>query len=56
MNIQREGDHFIVSSKSGRKYEVYPDRPFCTCPDFLFRCLKKEGSVCKHVEAARGIE
>ncbi|MCX8147144.1 MAG: SWIM zinc finger domain-containing protein [Candidatus Woesearchaeota archaeon] len=40
------------TSKKGRFYEVDIKKPFCTCPDFMFRELKRHG-ICKHIKAAK---
>jgi len=40
------------SSKKGKFYEVDINKPFCTCPAFMFREMKKHG-VCKHIAEAR---
>lgn len=53
MHIRTTGDHFQVKSdSSNRWYDVYPERPFCSCPNFLFRSVKG-GGVCKHIVAVR---
>lgn len=40
------------SSRKGKFYDVDIKKPFCTCPSFIFRQMKKHGA-CKHVVAAR---
>ncbi|MFH1510165.1 MAG: SWIM zinc finger family protein [Candidatus Woesearchaeota archaeon] len=53
MQIKKEKDHYEVKSESSNKwYEVYPDRPFCTCPNFVFRSVRG-GGVCKHIAAVQ---
>ncbi|MFH0979198.1 MAG: SWIM zinc finger family protein [Candidatus Woesearchaeota archaeon] len=53
MNIQKFEDHYKVKSESSNRwYEVFPDRPFCTCPSFIFYSTKK-GGVCKHIKAVQ---
>ena len=53
MQIKKSGDHYKVkSSSSNRWYDVFPDRPFCSCPNFVFRSVKGAG-VCKHIAAVR---
>ena len=50
MNIKKFKDHYKVeSSHKGKFYEVWPNKPFCSCPDFKFRELRKRG-VCKHIK------
>jgi predicted nucleic acid-binding Zn finger protein len=53
MQIKKFGDHYKVKSESSNRwYEVFPDRPFCTCPNFVFRSVKG-GGVCKHIVAVQ---
>lgn len=53
MEIIKDKDHYKVKSTSSKKfYEVYPDRPFCTCPHFIFREVKR-GGICKHIRAVK---
>ena len=53
MQIKKYQDHYKVKSESSNKwYEVFPDRPFCTCPNFLFRSVRK-GGICKHLVAVQ---
>lgn len=50
---KKEGLYKVESSsKKGKFYEVDIKKPFCNCPAFMFRELKRHG-VCKHVLAAR---
>src|SRR5215207_6632216 len=47
MNIQRQGNLYVVPSQSGRgKYTVNPEPKRCTCPDYDFR-----RQPCKHIFA-----
>ncbi len=57
MNIIKEGDKFKVesSSKKGQFYDVYPDKPFCSCPEFKFRLIRTK-TPCKHIKAVRELE
>lgn len=53
MNIRKFQDHYKVKSESSNRwYEVFPERPFCTCPSFLFYAVKK-GGICKHLRAVQ---
>jgi hypothetical protein len=53
MQIKKFEDHYRVKSESSDQwYEVFPDRPFCTCPAFIFYSVKR-GTVCKHVKAVQ---
>ena len=53
MQIKRFQDHYRVKSESSNRwYEVFPDRPFCTCPAFIFFAVKK-GGICKHLRAVQ---
>lgn len=53
VQIKKEKDHYNVKSESSNRwYEVYPDRPFCTCPNFVFRTVRG-GGVCKHIAAVQ---
>lgn len=55
MKILREGKKFKVQSEhsKSRFYEVYPDRPFCNCPQFMYRNIKTK-EPCKHLLAVQG--
>lgn len=52
--IKKSGNKYLVesSSKKGKFYEVDIKKPFCNCPDFMFRELKIHGE-CKHLKAVR---
>ncbi len=56
MNIKKskKKGHYLVESEhsTGKFYEVNPEKPFCTCPQFRFRGLKMHSS-CKHITAVR---
>ncbi|MBU0536340.1 MAG: hypothetical protein KKE20_05205 [Nanoarchaeota archaeon] len=53
MNIKKDGDKYQVeSSRKGKFYEVEIEKPFCSCPQFLYRELKMHGE-CKHIKAVR---
>ncbi|MBU2561526.1 MAG: SWIM zinc finger family protein [Nanoarchaeota archaeon] len=54
MNIKKtkEGYKIESSSRKGNWYEVDPEKPWCDCPAYKFRELKKHG-VCKHIKAVR---
>ena len=56
MNIkklsEKEGLFLVESSTGGKFYEVDPKKPYCTCPAYKFREIKK-GGVCKHISAVR---
>lgn len=56
MNIKKhekqEGLFLVESSTGGKFYEVEPKKPYCTCPAYRFREMKK-GGVCKHISAVR---
>ena len=50
---RKKGAYNVESSHTpGKFYEVHPDRPFCTCPQFRFRGLKMH-SDCKHITAVK---
>lgn len=50
---KKQGFYKVEStSKKGKFYEVDIKKPFCTCPDFMFRELKRHG-VCKHIKEIR---
>lgn len=38
------------ASKKGKFYNIDIEQPFCNCPDFMFREIKKHGK-CKHIKA-----
>lgn len=53
MKIRRiSNNRFNVesSSKKGKFYHIDIEQPFCDCPDFMFREIKKHGK-CKHIKA-----
>jgi len=53
MRIVRRLDHYKVESSSpGVYYDVWPEKPFCSCPAFKFKNTKG-GGMCKHLEAVR---
>ena len=54
MNIlQEEGKYKVESSsKKGLFYEVYPDKPFCSCPEYKFRLIRTK-TPCKHILAVQ---
>ena len=54
MKIKKTKKGFEVesSSRKGEFYLVDPDKPWCDCPAYRFRALKK-GGVCKHITAVR---
>lgn len=54
MNILKEEGKFKVesSSKKGLFYEVYPDKPFCSCPEYKFRLIRTK-TPCKHILAVQ---
>ncbi len=54
MNITRKKDGFEVesSSKKGLFYKVDPQKPWCDCPEYKFREIRRKG-ICKHIKAVR---
>ncbi len=52
MKIQKISDEKfkVESSRKSKFYEVNIEQPFCDCPDFLFREIKRHGK-CKHIIA-----
>ena len=54
MNIKKTDKGYEVesSSKKGSFYKVDCEKPWCDCPAFKFREMKK-GGVCKHITAVR---
>ena len=53
LKSKKEGFYKVESAgHKGKFYEVDINKPFCSCPDFMFREIKKHG-VCKHINAAR---
>jgi predicted nucleic acid-binding Zn finger protein len=44
-------NHFKVVGKTGTYLVVLPN--FCTCDQFVFRCLKTPEKVCYHILAAK---
>lgn len=54
VRIKKSGNKYLVesSSKKGKFYKVDVKKPFCSCPDFMFRELKIHGE-CKHLKAVR---
>jgi len=48
--INKEKYKVESSSKKGKFYNVNIEQPFCDCPDFMFREIKKHGK-CKHIKA-----
>lgn len=49
-------DKYKVESehRKGVFYTVEPDKPFCSCPAFLYR-MRPLGQVCKHIDAVRAV-
>jgi predicted nucleic acid-binding Zn finger protein len=53
MKINKSADHYKVKSESSNRwYDVFPERPFCSCPNFVFRSMRT-GGICKHVAAVQ---
>jgi hypothetical protein len=54
MNIRKTKEGYEIESESskGKWYKVDPAKPWCDCPGYKFRVMKKKG-VCKHIEAVR---
>ena len=52
--IKKSGDRYLVesSSRKGKFYEVDIKKPFCSCPQFMFREIKMHGE-CKHIKEVR---
>ncbi len=57
MKILKEGGAFKVesSSKKGLFYDVHPDKPFCSCPEYKFRLIRTK-TPCKHIKAVQELE
>ncbi len=57
MNIIKEGGKYKVesSSKKGLFYDVHPDKPFCSCPEYKFRLIRTK-TPCKHIKAVHELE
>jgi len=52
MNIQKEGDLWLMeSSEGGKFYEIDLKKNKCSCPQFKYR-LKGKGE-CKHIRAVK---
>jgi predicted nucleic acid-binding Zn finger protein len=50
---ERESVYKVESeSKKGKFYTVQLDQPFCDCPQFMFRGIKKH-APCKHIKAVQ---
>ena len=53
MNIKEEKGHYTVesTSKEGKFYTVDPKKPWCDCPAFKFREMRRKGKlkVCPQV-------
>lgn len=45
--IKLKDKYKVESSQKGVFYDVFPDKPFCSCPAFKFR------RDCKHLNAVR---
>lgn len=53
MRIIKLKDKFKVEShKKGEFYKVDVNKPFCSCPHFMFRLIKT-GGECKHIKAVK---
>ena len=40
------------SHKKGLFYDVWPEKPFCSCPEFKFRLIRTR-TPCKHILAVK---
>ena len=55
MNVlkQKDGTYNVESASSkGKFYNVDPNKPFCSCPGYIFR-YRKSGDICKHIKAVK---
>ncbi|NQU78935.1 SWIM zinc finger family protein [Candidatus Woesearchaeota archaeon] len=54
MIIRKNDDVYEIesSSEKGTFYTVEPDKPWCDCPTYKFRELRRKG-LCKHIKAVR---
>lgn len=53
MKLEKKGKEYYAESSSGKgKYLVDPEKPWCECPAYKFRELKRHG-ICKHIQAVR---
>lgn len=54
MNVIYKDNTFQIESNSqkGKFYTIDPHKPFCNCPQFMYREMRR-GGVCKHIIAVR---
>ena len=44
-------DHYVVGSQASERIYLVVPPGFCTCDQFIFRCIKVPGRKCKHILA-----